>query len=595
MALAWKQVEAKPEFQALSPQQKQAAQEEYFDEVVAPQAGANANEARQQFFAQYNYKSSEQQQTDQQPQQKKIADMSPVEIASLGGHSLVSDATDVAHQMLSGIAGDLAGGLYSIGEGIATGGDVDKIKEAQKSGKQIFDYQPQDQKNNLVSKEIQSVAEPIEEHVGKPVHELFGNAGDYITHTTGNQWLGALVKSIPGIAMTIAPGGLEVKGLAETRAAAMEDRGIEAAAPKIPKEERLPSSPKKALIKSAPKIEDLKSESRKIYKDLDDSGVTVDQNQYANLVDNINQDMLKEGHHPKLTPKVQGALDAMTEKVGEPMKVSEIETMRKIAGHAKSSIEPSEARLGARMQNHIDDFMDKQEGPDMPKARNLWGRARRADMIDEAMQKAANQASGFENGIRTQLRSLINNKKKMKGFSKEEKEAIDKVVQGGRMENLFKLMGKFGLSEGQRTNALMSAVGTIAGGVAGGLPGAIAVPAIGQVSIKLAQRLTKSNSEMANAIIRSGDNATDVAKAYLKYTPKKDWRASELTQLLINPRVDIDSLRNILGTNPLIDNAKLYATELKKKSITSAAIAQFMNDKSEQHREDVERMLRDKK
>ena len=112
--------------------------------------------------------------------------------------------------------------------------------------------------------------------------------------------------------------------------------------------------------------------------------------------------------------------------------------------------------------------------------------------------------------------------------------------------------------------------------------------------MKLAQRLTKSNSEMANAIVRSGDNATDVAKAYLKYTPKKDWRASELTQLLINPRVDIDSLRNIRGTGPLIDNAKLYATELKKKGITSAAIAQFMNDKSEQHGEDVERMLRNK-
>lgn len=53
MAKAWKDVIASPQFQQLPPEQQQAAQDQYFNEVVAPQAGDQAEAARQQFFAAY--------------------------------------------------------------------------------------------------------------------------------------------------------------------------------------------------------------------------------------------------------------------------------------------------------------------------------------------------------------------------------------------------------------------------------------------------------------------------------------------------------------------------------------------------------------
>lgn len=53
MAIAWKDVIAKPEFQQLSEQEKAAAQEQYFNEVVAPQAGEQAAQAREAFYAAY--------------------------------------------------------------------------------------------------------------------------------------------------------------------------------------------------------------------------------------------------------------------------------------------------------------------------------------------------------------------------------------------------------------------------------------------------------------------------------------------------------------------------------------------------------------
>lgn len=53
MAKAWKDVIASQQYQALAPEQKAQAQEQYFNEVVAPQAGENAEQAKQAFYSAY--------------------------------------------------------------------------------------------------------------------------------------------------------------------------------------------------------------------------------------------------------------------------------------------------------------------------------------------------------------------------------------------------------------------------------------------------------------------------------------------------------------------------------------------------------------
>ncbi|MEX6226172.1 hypothetical protein AB6F55_15930 [Providencia hangzhouensis] len=53
MATPWKEVIASPNYQSLSSEQKAAAQEQYFNEVVAPQVGANVEQAKQQFYSAY--------------------------------------------------------------------------------------------------------------------------------------------------------------------------------------------------------------------------------------------------------------------------------------------------------------------------------------------------------------------------------------------------------------------------------------------------------------------------------------------------------------------------------------------------------------
>lgn len=71
MAKPWKEVMSSPQYQSLPPDQQAAAQEQYFNEVVAPQAGDQADAARQQFFSAYPTAATQQQPaTEQSPQEQ---------------------------------------------------------------------------------------------------------------------------------------------------------------------------------------------------------------------------------------------------------------------------------------------------------------------------------------------------------------------------------------------------------------------------------------------------------------------------------------------------------------------------------------------
>ncbi|EAW8382924.1 lytic transglycosylase domain-containing protein [Salmonella enterica] len=72
MAKAWKDVIASQQYQALAPEQKAQAQEQYFNEVVAPQAGDQAEKAKQAFYAAYPVPSAEPQQAPQEAQPQDL-------------------------------------------------------------------------------------------------------------------------------------------------------------------------------------------------------------------------------------------------------------------------------------------------------------------------------------------------------------------------------------------------------------------------------------------------------------------------------------------------------------------------------------------
>lgn len=328
----------------------------------------------------------------------------------------------------------------------------------------------------------------------------------------------------------------------------------------------------KALKESAPDVDTLKTNARAIYKQVDDLGVTIKQKPLARLSNRIAEKIKTEGFNSRIHPKVSAALDEVAELTQDAMTVSEIDTMRKVARAAAKSIDPDEARLGSMMVEKIDDFLNtvpkgairgdqgNTVGPLLKEARGLWGRAKKTELLEDAFDRAQNQASGFENGLRTQFRSILNNKKKLKGFSAEEVRAMQQVVRGGKAENIAKALGKFGFTEGQATSMLLGSLG-VAGGVAvGGATGGVAIPLLGQAAKKVAANLTAKNASLAKALTQSGGNARQITAAYVRNVPKSKRNAEELAALLLTNKASTESLKN--STNKLLANAAYFASVL---------------------------------
>jgi len=340
-------------------------------------------------------------------------------------------------------------------------------------------------------------------------------------------------------------------------------------------------SAKKLLSEAAPTIEGLKTAARGVYKEIDNLGAVVNSSRVDRLGNQLASITRKEGFNRRIHPKVSAALDEFNSVAGRDQTVTQIDTLRKITKAASNSVEPEEKRLGTLMVNKIDDFLDNLKPADFKKgkgkvgakyrdARQLWRRAKKSELIEEAFEKARNQATGFENGLRTQFRQILNNKRKSAGFTAPELAAMRKIVRGGSAENMAKMIGRFGFSEGQASNMLMGSLGVAGGAAAGGPAGAVAVPLIGQVSRNLAQKLTRNNANAANLIVKAGSNGSRIAKAYIKGIPARDRSAAELTELLLRPDVALNKINIKSGGFPpkvkkLITDAVFFANAIRKQ------------------------------
>ncbi|EBP9662452.1 lytic transglycosylase domain-containing protein [Salmonella enterica subsp. enterica] len=126
MAKAWKDVIASQQYQALAPEQKAQAQEQYFNEVVAPQAGNDVEQAKQAFYAAYPPPTT--QQTAQQPQESAQPQQQGGFMSDLGnaaaetGRGLLQAGVNLANipaSMADAVAsaGAWAGQKFGIGDG----------------------------------------------------------------------------------------------------------------------------------------------------------------------------------------------------------------------------------------------------------------------------------------------------------------------------------------------------------------------------------------------------------------------------------------------------------------------------------------------
>ena len=276
-----------------------------------------------------------------------------------------------------------------------------------------------------------------------------------------------------------------------------------------------------------------------------------------------------------------------------------MDNLRTVAKNSIVATDANKVRVGSAVVDEIDDFLDNIKSTDIEKgaqvsasevgkkyktARKLWGRAKRSEMLKDAIEMGASRKAGAEKGIRNELNNLLNRKKSRKFLSPEDVKAIRKVTDGDFKQNFASLIGGMGL---KLENSPSLFGGLLSGGGAGlaasavpGLGGAIAPVAIGAVTVgtiskEIAKKITKGRANFLRTMTEAGNDAERITKAYLKAVPKNKRKVSDLSDLLLDPNIDLTALDNI--ANETVKDA-VNASRFKREMLqASAALAAGTN------------------
>lgn len=260
------------------------------------------------------------------------------------------------------------------------------------------------------------------------------------------------------------------------------------------------------LLNSSPTSQQLANKATQAYQNAEASGIIFGQiDDFANKIRNK---IVGQGARTKLTPQTLTVLDEIDLMKGKDLSFQDIDGLRKVAQIAAGSQDRTEAKFGIQIVNAIDDFVEKGDAATSgiaKGARTLWGRLRRDELVGEAIERARQNSSGTEQGLRVEFRKILTNAKKRRGFSKTELSAMSKIVKGGKTENILRFIGKLGYNP-QATvgNFVSGTVGTAGATAAGGLPGALALQATSLGARVGSEALQNRNANLLGAMIRSG-------------------------------------------------------------------------------------------
>jgi hypothetical protein len=268
----------------------------------------------------------------------------------------------------------------------------------------------------------------------------------------------------------------------------------------------------------APTAAALKEAGGKAYKAAEQAGVTINPQSFGAMVDDIAATVKKSGIDKDLHPKAVAALNRLAEAkaAGQPISLDEAEILRRVLGSAAKSKEPDEGRLVGIMMDKLDDYIDNlgagdvlsgapEAGKILAQARNLWSRARKGEMVEEMIERAADRAggqytgAGYEHALRGEFKAITTSPARLRRFTPQEQQAMRKVVRGGPVENVLRMVGKLA-----PRGAVSFGVNVGAGAAVGDplLGGSFAIA--GELGRRGATAMTKGNVNRVSDLMRAG-------------------------------------------------------------------------------------------
>jgi hypothetical protein len=420
--------------------------------------------------------------------------------------------------MLTGGAGMVAGGLAGLAQGaknlVSPGMPAaDRVQQVSSA----LTYEPRTAAGQAVTAGAGKV-------LGYPFRKLAegaDKAGQVVSDVTGSPAAGAAtntaIQSLPAVLLRGKVGnGNRRPGRAGSPVESAET-APRAAAPA--KAERPAGLGK--VSGDAPTLEKLQADKNAAYKKAEETGIVVSRSALNRLKTELVNDMKEQGLNKTLHPDTAAAFKEILDAKGQ-LKLSEIETLRRIANDAKGAIKPGDARLGARIIDKIDDFEanlsdidvisgDAASATAFKEARALNTRLSKARDINALFERAELKAganytqSGMENALRQEFKALALNKNKIRRFTPEEQAAIKRVASGSPMENALRWAGKFGIND--RFGQIFGLGATASMGGAG-----ILIPMAGTASKAISTRMTMRNASRAEEMMRRGPGNALAAK-----------------------------------------------------------------------------------
>jgi hypothetical protein len=226
--------------------------------------------------------------------------------------------------------------------------------------------------------------------------------------------------------------------------------------------------------RSMPEIEQLQAATQQAYQEVDDLGARFSRDSVDGLFDRMRNSAVRDNINPAVHERAASVLGTLDSIVGEgDVSLTRLDQLRQVVRRDVMGGSDADQYFGRQMIDAIDDYIGSASVRDMTAgtaedaaravtaAREANSRFRKselvADAIERARLRAASTGSGGneENAIRQNLRRLIEpNSRTRNFFSDEERQAIQRAVEGDTTQNALRLVGRFAPTSGGLTAML---------------------------------------------------------------------------------------------------------------------------------------------
>lgn len=274
--------------------------------------------------------------------------------------------------------------------------------------------------------------------------------------------------------------------------------------------------------------DDIKIQASKLYDTAESKGGSLKSNVTDDFLDNLSKEVGPQTEAGRIfagkDDEITAALERLEGLRGRPLSLREAQELDKQMGDLATKFfitDKSVSRKIGIMQDELRGAIENAKAGDivspegfeaLKEGRKLWARASRLDEVERIIARAEltdNPASALRSGFRT----LLGNKRRMRGFSEVEREMITKAAKSGIISDAAGVLG-----------SRLIPIASVATG--GGLGGAAAAQATSTASRSVATRVQLNKAaKLAESIANPGRNKPTLFEKGKPITQKNLGRA----------------------------------------------------------------------